>query len=159
MQRENGRRQPGPRDFQLLQHLHQQQRRKSVQQNVHQMITRRPISPKPVFHPKDTVDQWIVLLRGAKLCPDPRQPIQRTKFRPGNVRVIVPDESGLPGRLVGEEDSGNQQQTLQPAPLPQTTQPPQTPFDADGEAVIQFPSNWPNSGLAATANAIQNGVK
>jgi hypothetical protein len=30
---------------------------------------------------------------------------------------------------------------------------PKLPFDADGEAVIQLPSNWPNSRRAATANA------
>ena len=78
------------------------------------MITRRGIAPELVLRPKNTVNQRIVLLRGPKLRPDAGQAMQRTEFRLGYVFVIVPDQSGVPRRLVGHYGEGRQQKTKQP---------------------------------------------
>ena len=111
MQGKEGRRQPRARYFQLPQYPCQQQRRKSMEQNVDPMITRRGIAPKLVLHPKNTVNQRIVLLGGPELRPNAGQTVQRTEFRLGYVLVIVPDQSGVPRRLIGHYGEGQPAKT------------------------------------------------
>src|SRR5271168_2637014 len=78
------------------------------------MIAQRCLPPEFVFQPKDTVNQWIILLGGPQLKPNAGQAVERPESRQGNVPVIIPDEPGVPDRLVRREGGGGQKQANEP---------------------------------------------
>src|ERR1700722_828217 len=82
------------------------------------MITGRVIAPKLVLHPKNTVDQWIVLLGGPKLRPNEDQTMQRTEPRRSDMGVIVPDHACVPGWLIGQDRESYQAKPWQPVTTP-----------------------------------------
>jgi hypothetical protein len=49
--------------------------------------------------------KWIVLLGRAELKPDTPKAASGAQFRPGNVGVIIPNPSAIPGWLIRYEDS------------------------------------------------------
>ena len=120
VQGKDGRRQERPGHLEQPQYSEEQQRTTAVQQNVDQVIPQRRIPPEPVLGPEAAEGQGVVLLRGPWFKPDAGQASQRTEFRPGDVRVVVPDRLSEPGRPVSDERGRNQKQTSQPLPMAPT---------------------------------------
>ena len=116
MQGEDGRRQVGPGDRQPPQDQRHHQGRQGVQDDVHQVIAQRGVAPQLVLDPEGGVQQRIILLRGPQVEPDAVQSVPRAQFGAGHVRVIVPDESAVPGRLICQEDRDHQGDEEQPVP-------------------------------------------
>jgi hypothetical protein len=52
--------------------------------------------------------KWIILLGRAKLKPDTPKAGPGPQFRPGNVGIIVPNLSAVPGRLIRKQDAQQQ---------------------------------------------------
>jgi hypothetical protein len=79
-----------------------------VLQDVDEVIAGHGVAPEPVLDPEGRVQERVVLLGGAEVRPDPREPAQRTKIRPRQVRVVVPLELARGRGQVGEEDRGQE---------------------------------------------------
>ena len=114
MQREDRRRQIGPRNRQTAENNRHHDRCRGVQQDIHQVIAERRVSPQFVFDPKGAVHQGIVLLRGAHLEPDPVQAVPRAEIGARHVRVVVPYRAAAPGRPIGQKNRGHQRQGKKP---------------------------------------------
>ncbi len=99
---------------QLSQNQIDQTSRRGVQRQIHQVVSQRMIAPELVLDPKGAVQQRIVLLRRPHVEPDSSQTRWRAQVRPGNVRIIVPDEAALQGREESRANGDNHQR--HPAP-------------------------------------------
>ena len=71
MKGENGRGQKSPGNLQTSQYRQQQAYGNSVLQNVDYVIAGGSVAPEPVLEPKGAVQEWLVLLCGSHLKPDP----------------------------------------------------------------------------------------
>ena len=112
VQREDGRRQPGAGDRQPPQKDPNQHRVKPVEQDIHQVVSRRIKPPKCALDPQSRIDQGKILRLRMGRKPDLFEPIRRRQHRVvRNILIIVPNEPGPERRSVGKE---NQQDNRQP---------------------------------------------
>ena len=74
-----------------------------MQQKVRQMVTQNSVTPQPVFNPKCTVQQRIILLGCTKFEPDAFQAIERLQSRLGHMCIVIPDEFPIERRQVDEK--------------------------------------------------------
>ena len=128
MQGEDGRRQVRPGDRQPPQDQGHHQGRQGVQPNVHQVVAERRVAPQLVLDPEGAVQQRVILLRGPEVEPDPVQSLPGTQFGAGYVRLVVPDESALPGRLINQEHRDHQGGRKEPVLRPESLSKDGTPF-------------------------------
>ena len=116
MQRKHCRRQPGPRNFQPCQHPPPQHRAGRVQKHVGEMIAQGVLPPQPPFQPQSRGAKREVIRR-CRGPPKLAQPVGRLdQGVVGQKNIIVPNEAGVPDRLISEQRCGHQQQTVKPIP-------------------------------------------
>ena len=117
MQRENSGRQPfdsrspaRPGSFRpdAPQYQREQAGRGCVQPDVHQVVAKDRVTPKPVLKPEGAVEHRIVLLSGADLEPDLPQTVPRLECRSGDVGVVVPKQSASNARKIGEQNNAEE---------------------------------------------------
>ena len=80
------------------------------------MVAQQVIAPEACLGPESGMGKRIVLLGGAELKPDTPKAAPGAQFRPGNVGVVIPDSSAVPGWTIhdqdGEEEACQDQQVV-----------------------------------------------
>ena len=85
-----------------------------MKQDVHQVIRQRMQSPELALDPEGCQGQWIISADGQR-CPNHRQAMAGGHDRVGGQEtVVVPDEAGVPCRLVRHDRSDHQNQRQEP---------------------------------------------
>ena len=87
-----------------------------MQNEVYQMIAERGIAPQLVLDPERAVQHRVVLDGGPHVEPGAVQSLPGAEFGARDVDVVVPEESALPGGLIGQEDGGDQRSRKEPLP-------------------------------------------
>ena len=111
MHGKNRSRKPAPTKPEFPQHESEQNGVYRMQQNVDDMINKRPRSPELVFQPENRPGYRIVLLKRAEIEPDITQSAQAaTGLIVPQPRVVVPNESVWKrGQISNHRDHHNQQ--------------------------------------------------
>ena len=77
--------------------------------NFPQKLTRRIQPPQYALEPKHRVSQRKILRWRNQREPNPFQPVRcGEQLVVGDVNIVVPDETGVPHRLVNKNDGGDQ---------------------------------------------------
>ena len=110
MNGEERRRQPGSGDIQPLQHAPQQDGTECVHEHVDQVVTHRVGTPQPPFNPQHGRGHGVVVHR---LGGEPESIQTVCPVDEGIIyckAAIVPDETSVPNRQVGNDRGAHQQQ-------------------------------------------------
>ena len=82
--------------------------------NGDEVVRKRPRAPELVLNPKNSVEDRIVLRRCRRICPNPRQTMQRTERWDRDMDVVVPDRLPIPSRLISQRGDRDQNQAKKP---------------------------------------------
>ncbi len=134
VQRENSSSQARPRHRQPPQQPPKEPRIQQMQQDVLNVVCRRPETPQLIVQPEAGPGHGIVLLQDRHMAPhggQAREALEQTfqLHRPG---IIIPNKLAVQTRAIGPESGAGDEQHRQPAPLPPAPHPPLEAAAAQG---------------------------
>src|SRR5207248_7150506 len=110
---ENSGGEPGAPQPELSQHEPKQNCVQRVQRHIHRVIAERMKSPELILDPEGGAGDWIILLQGKEIGPEPIETVH--SFKSAIVhqpRVVVPDEAIAERWQIGEDGNGHEKSCL-----------------------------------------------
>jgi hypothetical protein len=109
VQSENSGGEPGAAQAELSQNEPKQDCVQCVQRDIHGVIAERMKSPELILNPEGGAGDWIILLQGEEIEPEPIKTVRSFKraivHQP---RIVVPDEVIAERRQIGEHREGHE---------------------------------------------------
>ena len=117
MQGEHRRGEPRAAHVEPAQNPGQQAGARRVKKQIYEPIPGGRVTPQTVLDPECRMQHRIVLLRGARLGPDPAQAVHRAQSGRGDMAVVVPKEPAAKAGPISEQrddDDGRDEAQLTP---------------------------------------------